>query len=190
MTKKKQKQLEEPFWIYLFFLTSLAIFSSVLRGIKFDLDLYSISVSVFAYPMIFYISNIITRKYGYNKSLEAIFISATIMILFMLISGVLFNKDINTLTYLGLFTSYLISSFLNLVIYYFLFMNTTLPKITLFTNYLFAIIVSEMIYLVLTLNGVLANDFWMVLLLEVGIQSIFAFVFTIYEQKNYILKRI
>ena len=184
MTKKKQKQLEEPFWIYLFFLTSLAIFSSVLRGIKFDLDLYSISVSVFAYPMIFYISNIITRKYGYNKSLEAIFISATIMILFMLISGVLFNKDINTLTYLGLFTSYLISSFLNLVIYYFLFMNTTLPKITLFTNYLFAIIVSEMIYLVLTLNGVLANDFWMVLLLEVGIQSIFAFVFTIYEQKK------
>ena len=182
MAKKKQKQIEEPFWIYLFFLTSLAIFSSVLRGIKFDIDIYSISVCVFIYPMIFYILNVMTRKYGYHRSLEAIFISATIMILFMLISGFIFNKDIDTLTYLGLFTSYLLSSFLNLIIYYFLFMNTTVPKITLFTNYLFSIIVSEMVYLVLTLNGVLADDFWMVLLLEVGIQSIFAFIFTLYDQ--------
>ena len=61
-------------------------------------------------------------------------------------------------------------------------MNTTVPKITLFTNYLFAIMVNEIIYLLLSFNNVLANDFWMVYMLEVGIESILAFIFTIYEQ--------
>ena len=181
MTKKKNKT-QEPYFVYIFFLTSLAIFVSVLRGIKFDIDMYSISLTVFIYPMVFYILNGITRKYGYNKALESIFISSAIMILFMVITGFIFNKDIDALTYLGLFASYLVSCFLNLVIYYFLYMNTTVPKITLFTNYLFVIMVNEIIYLLLSFNNVLANDFWMVYMLEVGIQSILAFIFTIYEQ--------
>ncbi len=180
MTKSKNKQTE-PYWTYLFFLTSLAIFVSVLRGIKFDIDEYSISLTVAIYPMVFYILNAITKKFGYNKALESIFISGTIMILFMVTTGFLFNKDITTLTYLGLFASYLVSCFINLIIYYFLYMNTNIPKITLFANYLFAVMVNEIIYLLLSFNGTLAGDFWMVYLLEVGIQSILAFIFTIYE---------
>ena len=86
MTKKKKKT-QEPYFVYIFFLTSLAIFVSVLRGIKFDIDMYSISLTVFIYPMVFYILNGITRKFGYNKALESIFISSVIMILFMVTTG-------------------------------------------------------------------------------------------------------
>ncbi len=179
--EKKNKDKQEPFLVYFFFLTSLVILASVLRGIRFSIDVYSISYSVFVYPFIFLVLNYITRKYGYYKALQTIFISATIMIMFIVLTEAMFGKEIHVLIHLGLITSYILSSFVNLVIYYFLFMNTNIPKVTLFTNYLFAIIISEIVYLVLSLNGVLVGDFWMVFTLEVGIQSIFAFIFTIYE---------
>lgn len=184
MAKRKKVEEQESLSIYIFFLTALAIFVSVLRGITMDIDVYSISLSAFIYPVVFYVLNMITKKFGYHKGLEAMFISAGVMILFMLGSGFIFHKEITIMTYLGFFVSYVSSCFIDLIIYYYLFMNTVVPKIALFTNYLFVVMVNELIYLTFSLNGVLANDFWIVFVLEVGIQSVLAFIFTIYDHSK------
>ncbi len=184
MAKRKKAVEQESLSIYVFFLTALAIFVNVLRGISIDIDLYSVSLCVFLYPVVFYVLNMIIKKFGYHKGLEAMFISAGVMILFMIISGFIFHKEITIMTYLGFVVSYISSCFIDLIIYYYLFMNTVVPKIALFTNYLFVVMINEIVYLTFTLNGVLANDFWMVFVLEVGIQSIIAFILTIYDHSK------
>lgn len=184
--KKKQKEVE-PVAVYIFLLTATVILSSVLRGIYFDIKPFSISYTVILFPAIFYVLILIIRKYGYKEALSGIFISTFSLLIFILLSDFIFQKDMGIITITGLIISSFVSQFIFLVIYYYLFINTKIPWIVLFTNYVFAIVIADIIYLVFSLNRVLSDDFWMVFAIEVGIQSFFGMLFTLLE-KNKIRK--
>ena len=147
------------------------------------IDSFYISYAILLYPAIFFVLNIVTKKYGYHLALCSLFISSFAMIIFVCLSNLIFGIDINFMTILGLFFSSFVSQFINLVIYYYLLINTTMPSILLFTNYIFAIMISTFIYLIFSLNRILVDDFFIICMFEIFIQAIIALIFTLYDKE-------
>lgn len=183
MKKKNKVEVYDDSWMYILLLTTLVILIESLRTYTFTLNGVEITYSVLLLPVIFLITNYITKKYDYKKSLVAISVSGVSVVLFVFLMNFAIGKPMDLSLISGQFCGYITSQFMNLMIYTFLLNNTKSPIFLIFLNYLFSLIVFYMFYTLIYLDMIILEEFWVGYFTVLSIQA-FLCIFLAYIDKN------
>ncbi len=169
----RKKQLEESYndcWIYILLLTTLTILIQSVKSYKFTIMGTMISYNILLIPFIYFLTNYICKKYDYKKAISAVAISGVIFVGFMVTMEFALGRGLVLSTLLGDFFGYVVSQFVNLMIYLFLLNNTRSPYILIVLTYLFSIIIYYMIYTLIYLNLVIQDGYWLKYFITIGIE--------------------
>ena len=182
----KKKQLEEEYddcWIYILLLTTLTILIQSVKSYKFTVMGSLISYNIFLIPGIYFLVNYICKKYDYKKAIAAIAISGVIFVGFMVTIEFALGRGLVLSSLVGDFCGYVISQFINLMIYVFLLNNTRSPFILVYMTYLFSIIIYYMIYTLIYLNLVIQDGYWIKYFVTIGIECLLCLPITILDKQ-------
>lgn len=172
MANRKTKKLYDDSWMYILLLTTLTILLYSLSTYKFTVSNLELSYSLLGLPIIYFISNYITKKYSYAKTVTAISVSGVSMVLYVLIMNFALGKATILSSISGHFCAYVVSQFVNLMTYYFLQQNTKSPLLLVFLNYIFSLIVFNMFYTLIHLNMMVQDGYWKGYFIALVIQSV------------------
>ncbi len=186
ITKKAKEDLLNDSWMFILLLSTMTILGYAISPYKFDINNTSLSYSIFAIPVLFFISNYITKKYGYQKTVAAIAISSVSMVLFLVIMNFAMSKPTILLEISGEFCAIVISQFVNLTIFYFLQENTTHPMLLIFLTFVFSIVVFYLFYTLINMEIMLTDEYWNGYFTSIAIQSIECLILAIID--HYIKK--
>ncbi len=182
ITKEELKELYNDSWIYIMLLSTLVILTESLKNYSFVLTT-KITYSIFLIPIILLITNYITKKYGYKRSLLAIGISTVSLIAFVAIMYFAIGAHFSIVLILGQVIGYLICQLVNLFIYCFLLNNTSSPYILVVINYLFALIAFYLAYTVIQADLVINKNFYNGYFITLGIQLVEIIIITIIDKR-------
>jgi len=181
MPKTKKKYNDS--WMYVLLLSTLVILTESLKNFNFTIFKAEITYAMFLIPIIFAITNYITKKYGFRRTINGIIISAVSMILFVLIMSFAVGKPMDFGGLLGGLLGYLISQLVNTIIYKFLQVNTTSPYLLVLLNYIFGYIVFYMVYTIVHLDMIILETFWISYFIVLAIQSIMSIGLALIDKK-------
>lgn len=176
--KKKKTQVYDDSWMYILLLITLVILVESLKTYTFDIGTTSITYSIVLLPLVYFLSNYITKKYNYQKTIVAISASAVSMVLFYLIMSLILGKNIDLIIISSQFCGYVISQFINLSIYYFLLQNTTCPFVLVFLTHVFSLLTFYMFYTLIGLATISISSYWVGYFVTIGIQVIICILLT------------
>lgn len=159
-------------WMYILLLSTLVILTESIKTFNFNLFNVEMTYAIFSIPIIFAITNYITKKYGFRRTLTGIIVSALSVILFVIIMNFAIGRPIEFSNLSGGLLGYLISQIVNTMIYKFLLVNTNSPYILVLLNYIFGYIVFYMIYTIIHLDMIILDTFWISYFVVLIIQSI------------------
>ena len=185
MTKRRTKEeLQDMYndsWIYIMLLSTLVILTESLKNYTFVFTT-KITYSIFLIPVILLITNYITKKYGFKRSLLAIIISTISLVAFVAIMyfAIGINFTLNAVS--GQVVGYLICQLVNLFIYCFLLNNTSFQYILVLINYLFALIAFYLAYTVMQADLVIGKDFWSGYFITLVIQLVELTIITSFDK--------
>ncbi len=179
-TKKKKSQVYEDSWIYILLLSAVVILQQSLKNYTFIIDDFNLSYSLFLLPVIYFLTNYITKKKGYQKSIMAISISAMAMVIFVLFMNLCTGKGFELYNVAGDFCGYFISQLINLTIYEFLLDNTKPNYILLLLTYIFALVVNYLFYSLFYISSIAIDNYWVIyfttLILQTMLVMLLAFI--------------
>lgn len=178
------KQEEVSSWVYILLLTAVAILGWVLGKFDFQIGKATLTFAVFAYPFRYFIANIITKKYGYKETMNGISYSACLMLLFMIISSLLGEKNVDYIPVTGEVFGYLASQMINLTIYYYLYMNTNGNKLSILATYVFAMLVDNLISMLFISRMTMVDAFWRTYFVTILIETIISIILINFDEKK------
>ena len=181
--KKQLKESYDDCWIYILLLTTLAILIQSVKSYKFVLMGSYIGYTVFLIRGIYFLSNYICKKYDYKKAIAGICISAVISISFMVTMAFALGKGLILSSLTGEFCAYVVSQFVNLMIFEFLLNNTKSPYILILLNYIFSILIYYMIYTLMYLNLVIQDGYWTKYFITIGIECLICIPISYIEKR-------
>lgn len=181
--KKKKSIVKNDSFILAMLLSTISILAVALKDYSFHLGDLNITFAVFVIPMILFISNYITKKYGFRTSLQSILISSLIIVAFIILIKDLVNQKIVLLETVGHFVSYFVSLFVNLSIYYYILVNFKENQFLIYFDYIFSILIHHMIYLLFLYRMVITNHFWNQYFGMVAIQGFLAIFLVMIDKK-------
>lgn len=184
--KKRKKHDEEEVgsWVYILLLASTTILAWVLNKFDFELGKVTLTAAVFIYPFLYFIANIITKKYGVKETINGITYSAGLMLLFAMVSGILTEQEIDYIPLTGELFGFMMSQAINLAIYFYLYMNTLMHKLVLLANYIFVMMVNNFIAMFFSSRMVLLKSFWKSFLVIILIQAAISIVLILFDNKK------
>lgn len=182
--KSVVKQEEVSSWVYILLLTAVAILGWVLGKFDFNIGKASLTFAVFAYPFRYFIANIITKKYGYKETMNGISYSALLMLLFMIVSSLLGERNVDYIPVTGEVFGYLASQMINLTIYYYLYMNTNGNKLPILATYVFAMLVDNLISMLFISRMTMVDAFWRTYFVTIFIEVIISIILIHYDEKK------
>lgn len=186
MIKNKYKKdiiIYNDYWIYTLLLTTLVILLESLKTYTFSLAGVNLTYAIFPLPIIYLLANYITKKYDYKKTIAAIAISGISFVLFVAIIAFALGERLMLSSISGELSGYVISQYINLMIYTFLLNNTKSPYILILLNYLFSLIVYYMFYTLIYLNMIILDTYWKGYFITLGIQIIICLVIAYLDKK-------
>lgn len=167
-----KKKLYDDSWMYILLLTTLIILTESIKGYTFNLLDCNISYSIILLPLIFIISNFITKKYGHKKTIFAVSISTLCLLGYLLIMCFAIGKEFLITEIIGDLIAYFGSQALNLILCSFLMYNTKPNIVLIFSTYLLSIIIFYMSYTLIYLNVISLDDYWKIYLIAMTINGI------------------
>jgi len=179
--KKRKKDIYNDSWMYILLLITLVILTESLKTYTFNVGNADLTYSVFLLPIIYFLTNYITRKYDYRKGVAAICLSAVSMVLFIGLMNITFQKNFTLISIVGEFCGYVVSQFVNLTLYYFVIKNTTSPYLLLFTNYIFSLVVFYMVYTFMALQLLVIESYWIGYFITLTIQIMICLVLSLID---------
>ena len=183
--KEVIKQEEISSWVYILLLTAVAILGWVLGKFDFNIGKASLTFAMFAYPFRYFIANIITKKYGYKETMNGISYSACLMLLFIIVSSLLGQHDIDYIPVTGEVFAYLASQMINLTIYYYLYMNTSGDnKLPVLATYIFAMLVDNLISMLFISRMTMVDAFWRTYFVTILIEAIISIILINFDEKK------
>lgn len=153
-------------------LSVICILAVSLKSYQFTVLGNTLPFSLFVVPFIIFISNYITKKFGFKNSLFSICVSSLMIIAFLLLIYNLTNREASIFEMFGLTVTYFGSLFVNLLIYYYVIFNMTSKSIMIGLNYVFICFLNSFLYLLFFHEMVLSNSLWMQLTISFIIQFI------------------
>ena len=176
------KKLYDDSWMYILLLTTLIILTESIKGYSFNLLGYGISFSILLIPLIFIISNFITKKYKYKKTISAICISTLCLIGFLFIMCFAIGKEFLITDIIGDIGAYLAAQLINLILCNFLIYNTKPNIVLIFSTYLLSIIIFYMTYTLIYLNTMSLDNYWQIYLIAMGIDGLICIPLSIVDK--------
>ena len=161
---KKDKKLEinyYDFLVYVLLLTTLLVLSHSVRNYYFTVSYIELTYSLFLLPFIYFIINLIIKKYDYQGAIKSISISGIFLVLSVVLVGFFAGNGFSFDDIYGEFCAYVVSSFVNLTVYYFLLLNTKMPSLLVFLNYIFVLIIYYFVYMLFSINTISLEYFWL-----------------------------
>lgn len=184
MTKTRKKYNDS--WMYILLLSTLVILTESVKTFNFNLFNIELTYAIFLIPIIFAITNYITKKYGFRRTLNGIIISTISVVLFVLLMSFAIGKELELGSLTGSLLGYLISQLVNTMIYKFLLVNTNSPYILVLLNYIFGYIVFYMIYTIVHLDMIILDSFWISYFVVLAIQSIMSVGLALLDKKIFV----
>lgn len=181
--KKNKKELYNDSWMFTLLLSTLVILVEALKSYTFKIGNINLTYSLVLLPLIYLITNFITKKYNFKKSISAICLSAVAMVLFVVVMCFAINRPFQIMSIAGEFSAYIVSQFVNLTIYCFLLNNTKSPFILVFANYMFSLVVFYMFYTLIYLNLIILDTFWIGYFITLLIQIVICLFLTAIDKK-------
>ena len=183
LKKKKEDKIYNDGWIYVLLLTTLAILSESIKNYTFQVASVELSISLFLLPFTYLILNYITKKYSVKKAIASIAISGVIFVCFSAIMSFLVGELGFLSNVAGEFCGYVVSCFMNLMIYVFLLNNTKQPILLVYLNYIFSLLVYYLFYTLIYLNMILLDNYWKGFFITLFLQAIIIIPITIVDHK-------
>ena len=178
----KRIKKENDVWVYTLLLTTLTILIESLRVYTFKLFGVELSYSLFLLPVVYFLIDVIAKKFDYKRAVAAIAISSVIFVSFSFIVAYAINGEYILRSLTGEFCAYVLSAFTNLTIYVFLLNNTESPRILVILTYLFSLVVYYMVFTLIYLNLVF-NDYWTGYFITLGIQLVICTILSIVDKR-------
>lgn len=182
--KKVIEQEEVGVWVYILLLTAVTILGWVLSSFKFSIGKASLTIAIFAYPFRYFIANIITKKYGYKETLNAISYSSCLLLLFIIVASILGQQDIDYIPVTGELFGYMVSQMINLSIYYYLLMNTEGNKLTSLATYIFVMLVDNLVSMLFASRMIMVESFWRTYFVTILIQTIISIILIHFDERK------
>lgn len=168
-------------WIYILLLSTVVILAESLKNYQFSFENVTLTYSLILLPFIYFITNYITKKYGYKKSIVGISMSGLALVAFALVMNFATGRATNMFDLSGGFCGYVISQFVNLTIYDFLLNNTESPFILVFLTYIFALVVNYLFYTLIRMNMLALDNYWISYFSTLIIQGILCLLLTFFD---------
>ena len=181
MTKEELQEMYNDSWIYIMLLSTIVILTESLKNYTFVLTT-KVTYAIFLIPVILLITNYITKKYGFKRSLLAIAISTLSLIAFVAIMYFAIGINFSFSIVSGQVVGYLVCQLVNLFIYCFLLNNTSSPYILVLINYIFSLIAFYLAYTVMQADLVIGKDFWGGYFITLVIQLVEIIVITLFDK--------
>lgn len=184
MVKKSEKKdvVYYDSWIYILLLTTTLLLTYAISNYTFSISYIRLTYSLFLIPFLYFILNLIIKKYGYPEAIKSISISGLSLVLFVIIIDMLSGNGLSFNNVYKEFCGYVFSSFIDLMIYTFLLSNTNMPSLLVFLTLVFSVIVNYFIYMLLGFNGLRLDNFWINYFSCLLIQSIICLILTIIDR--------
>ena len=183
MSKTKKNVKYNDSWMYILLLSTIVILGESLKTYTFNLLGVNLTYVIFLLPFIFMVTNYITKKYGFKRTLTAIIISSISLIAFVLLMNFAIGKTFTISSISGGLAGYLVSQTINTMIYKFLLVNTNSPYLLVLLNYVFGYIVFYMLYAIVRMDLVIADTFWIGYFITLLIQTIISMVLASIDKK-------
>ena len=183
MSLFKKKKEPDDSWLYILLLSTVVILGGALKNYTFTIRDTHITFSIFVLPIIYLLTNYITKKYNYTKGISAICLSTVAFVLFTYGIGYGLGRTVNFLAIGGEVSGYLISQMINLYIYVFLLNNTKQPPVLIYLNYMFSLVIFYMFYTLINLSVLVTNTYWTGYFITLIIQAVECLLVTIVDSK-------
>lgn len=184
----KEKEVEqilevehEGWWVYVLLLSTIVILGHALKDYSFSFDNVSLTYSIFILPVVFFITNFITKKYGYGKSIVAISFSGVALVVFSFLMSLIIGQQFNFYDICGGFCGYVVSQFVNLSIYQFIITNTNSSFILIYLTYIFAFVVFYLFYTLIYMNLLGFDNYWISYFSTLIIQGVLCFLLVFFD---------
>ncbi len=171
----------EGWWVYVLLLSTIVILAESLKEYTFSFDNVTLTYSIFILPIIYFVTNYITKKYGYYKSVVGISASGVALVLFSFLMSFVIGKSFNFYDICGGFCGYVISQFVNLTIYQFLLVNTSGSFLLLYLTYLFAFVVNYLFYTLIYMNLLVFDNYWISYFATLILQGLISFLLVFFD---------
>ena len=181
MTKGRKKY--NDCWMYIFLLSTILILTESIKNFNISFMNVEVTLALFLIPIIIWLTNYITKIYGFRRTLGAIIISAVSLLAFIILMNFAIGKNLNIGSLTGSLLGYLISQLVNTMIYKFLLVNTNSPYILVLLNYIFGFIIFYMIYTLVHLDMIIPDTFWKSYFVTLGIQTIISTLLAFVDKK-------
>lgn len=172
---------KEGWWVYVLLLSTIVILAQSLKDYTFSFDNVTLTYSIFIIPIIYFVTNFITKKYGYSKSIIGISISGVALVVFSFLMSFVIGQDFNFYDICGGFCGYVISQFVNLTIYQYILLNTTGSFILIYLTYLFAFVVNYLFYTLIYMNLLVFDNYWVSYFATLILQGIMCFLLVFFD---------
>lgn len=183
-TKEQKEILEvenEGWWVYVLLLSTVVMLTQSLKDYTFSFDNVTLTYALFVLPFVYFVTNYITKKYGYEKSVIGISVSGVSLVLFSFIMSFVVGSDFSFYDICGGFCGYVVSQFVNLTIYQFLLVNTNDSFILIFLTYMFAFVVYYLFYTLLYMNLLVFDNYWVSYFSTLIFQGIVCLLLTFFD---------
>lgn len=183
-TKEQKEVLEveqDGWWVYVLLLSTIVILAHSLKDYTFYVENLSLTYAIFILPIVYFVTNYITKKYGYAKSVIGIAISGLLLVLFALVMSFVIGRNFSFYDISGEFCGYVVSQFVNLTIYQFLLVNTTGSFILTFLTYMFAFVVYYLFYTLLYMNLLVFDNYWVSYFSTLILQGMLCLLLTFFD---------
>ena len=171
----------EGWWVYVLLLSTIVILAQSLKDYTFSFDNVTLTYSIFIIPIIYFVTNFITKKYGYSKSIIGISISGVALVVFSFLMSFVIGQDFNFYDICGGFCGYVISQFVNLTIYQYILLNTTGSFILIYLTYLFAFVVNYLFYTLIYMNLLVFDNYWVSYFATLILQGVMCFLLVFFD---------
>lgn len=183
MSLFRKKKEPDDSWLYILLISTVVILGEALKSYTFTIKGITLTYTIFVIPIIYLLTNYITKKYSYTKGVSAICLSTVAFVVFTYAIGYGLGRPVNFLQIGGEVSGYLISQMINLYIYVFLLNNTKSPVILVWLNYLFSLVIFYMFYTLINLSVLVTSSYWSGYFLTLGIQGVECIALTVIDHK-------
>jgi len=183
MSLFRKKKEPDDSWLYILLISTVVILGEALKSYTFTIKGITLTYTIFVIPIIYLLTNYITKKYSYTKGVSAICLSTVAFVVFTYAIGYGLGRPVNFLQIGGEVSGYLISQMINLYIYVFLLNNTKSPVILVWLNYLFSLVIFYMFYTLINLSVLVTSSYWSGYFLTLGIQGVESIILTAIDHK-------
>jgi len=177
MDKLTSKPINSTFWLLTGLLAFTLVLSNFVVNFAFYLDGFILMLSVFTYPFVYFFLNIITIKYGAKKTFMAIVVALTLQLLAYIINNTVSGYIVAEHVMLASANAYMISTLINLSIFYYLFRSSNISFWSVLGTFLLVNLIDTLSFQqVLNTSWHFSSDVLFNALISAGIKTVVSII--------------